>query len=51
MSKIEDGNQYASYRNLLFSDSQLVNIRYNIIYDTTTTNETRAAAVEQYILK
>ena len=33
--QIEDGNQYASYGNLPFSDSQLVNIGYNIIYDTT----------------
>ena len=32
--QIEDGNQYASYGNLPFSDSQLVNIGYNIIYDT-----------------
>ena len=32
--QIEDGNQYASYGNIPFSDSQLVNIGYNVIYDT-----------------
>ena len=32
--KIKDRNQYTSYRNLLFSDLQLVNIGYNIIYNT-----------------
>jgi hypothetical protein len=43
----ESANTWQEYTNT----PEFIDGLYNIINDTTTTNETRAAAVEQYILK